>query len=105
MEVEVDEQLELGYEEEEVDTVVAVGDVAVDVVDIDRTGSWGGTVEDAGTVVEDEEFEKSVYGFDGNVLLQIVESVLVHMRPFQHVGPISSSPCMSCKGGTSWTCR
>ena len=39
MEVEVDEQLELGYEEEEVDTVVAAGDVAGDVVGIDQTGS------------------------------------------------------------------
>ena len=86
--------------------IVAVGDVAVvDVVGIGRTGSLGGTVEDVGTVEGGERFELLVYGFDGNVLLRIVKFVLVRMRPFQRVGLISSTPCRSCKGGTSWTCR
>ena len=71
----MDELQGLEYGEGEVYIVVAE-DVAVDVVDIDQTGSWGGTVGGVGTVVEDEGFERLVYGFDGNVLLQIVESVL-----------------------------
>ena len=48
----MDGPLGLEYEGEVIDTVVVV-----DVVDIGRTGSWGGIVEGVGTVGERERLE------------------------------------------------